>query len=63
MQVFSADGSSEIGMITKQWTGCTRETFTDAANFGIQCNEFLISVMQLLISVTHISAAAVSVIF
>ncbi|XP_027048674.1 phospholipid scramblase 1-like [Pocillopora damicornis] len=34
--VFSADGSSEIGMITKQWTGCTRETFTDAANFGIQ---------------------------
>lgn len=33
--VSSADGSSEI-MITKQWTGCTRETFTDAANFGIQ---------------------------
>lgn len=43
--VSSADGSSEI-MITKQWTGCTRETFTDAANFGIQCNDFYVCVMD-----------------
>ncbi|XP_078380253.1 phospholipid scramblase 1-like [Oculina patagonica] len=33
--VSSVDGSSEIGMIWKQWTGFTREVFTDAASFGV----------------------------
>ena len=37
LQVQSLDGSSEIGMITKQWTGFVREMFTDAENFGIRC--------------------------
>ena len=26
-------------MITKQWTGFTREVFTSAANFGIRCED------------------------
>ncbi|XP_020614697.1 phospholipid scramblase 1-like isoform X2 [Orbicella faveolata] len=34
--IHSLDGGSEIGMITKQWMGFTREVFTDAANFGIR---------------------------
>ncbi|XP_029206518.1 phospholipid scramblase 2-like [Acropora muricata] len=33
--VSSADGSSQIGMISKHWTGLVREMFTDAENFGI----------------------------
>ena len=37
LQVNSLDGSSEIGMITKQWSGFAREFFTDAENFGIRC--------------------------
>lgn len=32
----SLDGSSEIGMISKQWTGLAREMFTDAENFGVR---------------------------
>jgi len=37
LQVSSLDGSSQLGMITKQWSGFAREFFTDAENFGIQC--------------------------
>ena len=31
----SPDGSTEVGKISKQWTGLLREAFTDADNFGI----------------------------
>ncbi|XP_059481981.1 phospholipid scramblase 1 isoform X2 [Neocloeon triangulifer] len=34
-KVFSADGSREVGMISKQWSGIAREAFTDADLFGI----------------------------
>lgn len=34
-QVLTGDGSTEIGKITKQWSGFLREGFTDADNFGI----------------------------
>ena len=40
LQVSSADGSSQIGMISKHWTGFVREMFTDAENFGINCKKF-----------------------
>ena len=40
-QVSSGDGSSQIGMISKHWTGLVRELFTDAENFGISCKKFL----------------------
>ena len=38
-QLNSLDGSSEIGMISKQWTGLAREMFTDAENFGVKCKD------------------------
>ena len=38
-QLNSLDGSSEIGMISKQWTGLAREMFTDAENFGVRCKD------------------------
>ena len=34
-QVMSADGSTEVGKISKQWSGLIREMFTDADYFGI----------------------------
>ena len=34
-QVLSPDGSTEVGKISKQWSGLLREAFTDADNFGI----------------------------
>ncbi|XP_065344994.1 phospholipid scramblase 1-like [Cloeon dipterum] len=34
-KVLSADGKSEMGMISKQWSGFVREAFTDADIFGI----------------------------
>lgn len=34
-QVLSKDGSTQVGKITKQWSGLVREAFTDADNFGI----------------------------
>ena len=33
--VFSSDGSTNVGKISKQWSGLAREAFTDADNFGI----------------------------
>ncbi|KAJ3639639.1 hypothetical protein Zmor_002984 [Zophobas morio] len=33
--ITSADGETNLGKITKQWTGLVREMFTDADNFGI----------------------------
>ena len=36
-QVMSADGSQEVGKISKQWSGLAKEFFSDADNFGIQC--------------------------
>ena len=29
------DGETEVGRISKQWTGLLKEAFTDADNFGI----------------------------
>ena len=37
VQVVSADGTQDIGKISKQWGGLAKEYFTDADNFGIQC--------------------------
>ena len=34
-QVLSAEGSTQVGKISKQWSGFAKETFTDADNFGI----------------------------
>ena len=34
-QVLSPDGSTEVGKISKQWSGFLREAFTDADVFGI----------------------------
>ena len=34
MQVLSKDGETEVGKISKQWTGFVRENYTDADNFG-----------------------------
>lgn len=34
-KVLSSDGGTEVGKISKQWTGLAREAFTDADNFGI----------------------------
>lgn len=33
--VMSPDGSTEVGKISKQWSGVLREAFTDADTFGI----------------------------
>ncbi|XP_076335621.1 phospholipid scramblase 1-like isoform X2 [Tachypleus tridentatus] len=35
LQVLSRDGGTQVGKITKQWTGFIREVFTDADHFGI----------------------------
>jgi hypothetical protein len=34
-QILSKDGSTEVGKISKKWSGLLREAFTDADNFGI----------------------------
>lgn len=34
-QVFSNDGQTKVGKISKQWSGLVREAFTDADMFGI----------------------------
>ena len=44
MQILSADGTQEVGKITKQWSGLAKEFFTDADNFGIQCESVVKSV-------------------
>ncbi|XP_003507432.1 phospholipid scramblase 2-like [Cricetulus griseus] len=35
-EIKSLDGQSRIGKISKQWSGCVKETFTDSDNFGIE---------------------------
>ena len=35
-QLLTANGSEEVGKISKQWSNLMREYFTDADNFGIQ---------------------------
>ena len=40
-QVLSADATQEVGKITKQWGGLAKEYFTDADNFGIQCESVI----------------------
>ena len=34
-RVLTPDGETEVGRISKQWTGLLKEAFTDADNFGI----------------------------
>lgn len=34
-QVMSADGTRQVGKISKQWSGFVKESFTDADIFGI----------------------------
>lgn len=34
-QVYSKDGETKVGKITKQWSGLAREAFTDSDYFGI----------------------------
>lgn len=34
-KVLSADGNTQVGKISKHWTGLVREAATDADNFGI----------------------------
>ncbi|XP_019864431.1 PREDICTED: phospholipid scramblase 2-like isoform X2 [Amphimedon queenslandica] len=34
-QVLSADGTQEVGKISKKWSGLAKEYFTDADNFGV----------------------------
>ena len=33
--MLSADGSTQVGKISKEWSGMLNEMFTDADNFGI----------------------------
>lgn len=33
--IFGQDGTTEVGKISKQWSGMLREMFTDADNFGV----------------------------
>jgi hypothetical protein len=35
LSISLTDGSTEVGKISKQWSGLLREAFTDADNFGI----------------------------
>ncbi|XP_077865055.1 phospholipid scramblase 1-like [Saccoglossus kowalevskii] len=35
VQVLSTDGATQVGKISKQWSGMVKEMFTDADNFGI----------------------------
>lgn len=37
--MLSSDGTQEVGKISKQWGGLAKEYFTDADNFGIQCEQ------------------------
>ena len=39
-KVMSADETSQVGKITKQWMGLM-ELFTDADNFSVTCKSFL----------------------
>ena len=34
-KVLTPDGSTQVGQISKQWSGVLREAFTDSDNFGI----------------------------
>lgn len=40
-QVHSNDGQTEVGKISKQWSGLVREYFTDADNFGVSCKSLV----------------------
>ena len=47
VQVLSADGTQEVGKISKKWSGLAKEFFTDADNFGVQCKlAFTLHLMQ-----------------
>ena len=41
-QVLSADGTQEVGKVSKKFSGLAKEYFTDADNFGVQCTSGLI---------------------
>lgn len=49
-QIFGQDGTTEVGKISKQWSGMLREMFTDADNFGVSCKG-----VTLIVSCTYIN--------
>ena len=49
--MLSADGTQPVGKISKQWSGLVKEYFTDADNFGIQCERDRTSWMLLKCSI------------
>ena len=53
VQVFSKDGSTEVGKISKQWSGMVREYFTDADNFGVSCKSSWLSNLRVWYWETH----------
>lgn len=51
-QIFGQDGTTEVGKISKQWSGMLREMFTDADNFGVSCKGVT---FKLIVSCTYIN--------
>ncbi len=39
-QIMTPDESTEVGRISKQWSGLLKEAFTDSDNFGIRYSMF-----------------------
>jgi len=50
--VYDANGDQEVGKISKQWSGFVQEYFTDADNFGVNCNYLLLRLSRSL-AFTH----------
>ena len=61
LQVTSADESTHVGMISKQWSGLAKEIFTDADNFGVtfpldmdvKTKATMLGAVFLIVSVSH----------
>ena len=47
--MLSADGTQPVGKISKQWSGLVKEYFTDADNFGIQCEGLSVVKIMLIV--------------
>lgn len=58
----SPDGSTQVGKISKQWSGLLREAFTDTDYFGVsfpmdldvRMKAVLIGAVFLIVSITHV---------
>ena len=63
-QVSTADETSFVGRVTKQWSGLAKEAFTDADNYGISfpldldvnIKAVLIGAIFLIVSIVHKSS-------